>query len=100
MTSDEKPAKLPTLRPRPTWLAAHRVDLSVYYRRLEREEFQMLTAIREGLRAGRRPSKPDLPDRASHNPAVPNAFASGLPTGPNWAGSAPPILNLCFKKRD
>ena len=49
---DEKPAKLPSLRPRSTWLAAHRVDLSVYYRRLEREEFQMLSAIREGLQLG------------------------------------------------
>jgi len=43
------PAKLPRLRPRPVWLAAHRLDLSVYYRRLEREEFQTLTAIRQGL---------------------------------------------------
>ena len=42
-------AKLPRLRERPSWLAAHRVDLSVYYRRLEREEFQTLSAIREGL---------------------------------------------------
>jgi len=45
----EAPAPLPRLRQRPTWLAAHRVDLSVYYRRLEREEFQMLSAIRRGL---------------------------------------------------
>jgi hypothetical protein len=45
---DQAPASLPPLRPRPTWLAAHRVDLSVYYRRLEREEFQMLSAIRAG----------------------------------------------------
>ena len=43
------PAKLPYLRPRPTWLAAHRVDLSVYYRRLEREEFLTLSAIGRGL---------------------------------------------------
>lgn len=49
---DEKPAKLPSLRSRSTWLAAHRMDLSVYYRRLEREEFQMLTAIREGRALG------------------------------------------------
>ncbi len=48
----EKPAKLPSLRPRRTWLAAHRVDLSVYYRRLEREEYQLLTAIREGRALG------------------------------------------------
>lgn len=46
--ADDQPAKLPSLRPRRTWLAAHRVDLSVYYRRLEREEFQILTAIRGG----------------------------------------------------
>jgi len=43
------PAKLPKLRSRPTWLAAHRVDLSVYYRRLRREEFLTLGAIREGV---------------------------------------------------
>lgn len=47
--SSEQPLELPQLRPRANWLAAHRVDLSVYYRRLEREEFQMLTAIRQGL---------------------------------------------------
>jgi hypothetical protein len=43
------PAKLPYLRLRPTWLAAHRVELSVYYRRLQREEFLVLKAIRQGL---------------------------------------------------
>jgi len=41
--------KLPRLRLRPTWLAVHRVDLSVYYRRLQREEFLTLAAIRLGL---------------------------------------------------
>ena len=41
--------KLPTLRRQPTWLAAHRVDLSVYYLRIKREEFQTLHAIRRGL---------------------------------------------------
>jgi len=46
---DSAPRKLPRVRCRPTWLAAHRVDLSVYYRRLDREEFLMLSAIREGL---------------------------------------------------
>jgi hypothetical protein len=46
---EEHPVELPRLRPRPTWLAAHRVDLSVYYRRLEREEFQMLSALRQGV---------------------------------------------------
>jgi Putative DNA-binding domain len=45
----QRPVKLPQVRPRSTWLAAHRIDLGVYYRRLEREEFQMLAAIRRGI---------------------------------------------------
>jgi hypothetical protein len=44
-----EPVKLPKLRRRPTWLASHRVDFSVYYRRLQREEFLTLAAIRKGL---------------------------------------------------
>ncbi len=36
-------------RKRRTWVAAHRLDLVVYYRRLEREEFETLEAIRRGL---------------------------------------------------
>jgi hypothetical protein len=44
----EAPAKLPWPQRRPTWIAAHRVDLVVYYRRLEREEFETLEAIRRG----------------------------------------------------
>ncbi len=43
------PARLPRLRRKPTWLAAHRVELSVYYRRLRPEEFHTLAAIRQGL---------------------------------------------------
>jgi hypothetical protein len=43
------PVKLPKLRRKPTWVAAHRVDLRVYYRRLTREEFQTLAAIRLNL---------------------------------------------------
>jgi hypothetical protein len=49
---DSAPAKLPKLRRRATWLASHRVDLSVYYRRLQREEFLTLAAIRAGLPLG------------------------------------------------
>ena len=45
---EQSPAKLPTLRRSPTWLAAHRVDFSVYYLRLKRGQFYMLKAIREG----------------------------------------------------
>jgi len=48
----EPPAKLPKLRRRVTWVAAHRVDLSVYYRRLERDEFHTLAAIERGLPLG------------------------------------------------
>ncbi len=47
--SAEAPATLPRLRLRPTWLAAHRVDLSVFYLRLAHEEFLTLEAIRKGL---------------------------------------------------
>jgi hypothetical protein len=46
--SSEAPIGLPRLRRRPTWLAAHRVDMSVYYRRLEREEFLTLSGLRAG----------------------------------------------------
>jgi Putative DNA-binding domain len=46
---EEAPIKLPRLRRRPTWLASHRVDLSVFYRRLRHEEFLTLSAIRQGL---------------------------------------------------
>jgi hypothetical protein len=45
----KEPAQLPKLRRRPTWVAAHRVDLAVYYRRLLRDEFLTLAAIRRGL---------------------------------------------------
>jgi hypothetical protein len=44
----EAPARLPRLRRRATWVAAHRVDFNVYYRRMEREEFVTLAAIRDG----------------------------------------------------
>jgi hypothetical protein len=43
------PVKLPKLRRKAAWVAAHRVDLSVYYRRLTKEEFLTLEAIRHGL---------------------------------------------------
>jgi hypothetical protein len=46
---DEAPVKLPRLRRQPTWVAAHRVENSVFYLRLQREEFLTLGAIRQGL---------------------------------------------------
>jgi len=45
---EQGPVKLPSLRQNPTWLAAHRVDLSVFYLRLKRGEFHTLSAIRAG----------------------------------------------------
>jgi hypothetical protein len=50
--ADEAPVKLGGLRRSTTRLAAHRVDLSVYYRRLRSEEFATLAAIREGKPLG------------------------------------------------
>jgi hypothetical protein len=46
--SDEQYAEIGRIRLRPTWVAAHRVDLAVYYRRLQREEFLTLSAIARG----------------------------------------------------
>ncbi|HUB50660.1 MAG TPA: putative DNA-binding domain-containing protein [Terracidiphilus sp.] len=45
---EQPPVKLPRLRRRPTWLAAHRVEFSVYYLRLEREAYRILIALKEG----------------------------------------------------
>jgi hypothetical protein len=50
--ANDAPAELPRLRRRPTWLAAHRVDDSVYYLRLKREEFLTLSAIRQKMTLG------------------------------------------------
>jgi hypothetical protein len=50
--AQDAPATLPRLRRKPTWLAAHRADLAVYYLRLRREEYQTLAAIRRGLPLG------------------------------------------------
>jgi hypothetical protein len=46
------PAKLPRMRRRPTWVAVHRVDNVVYYRRLKREEYRTLAALRQGRPLG------------------------------------------------
>jgi hypothetical protein len=47
-SSDLSSEKLPRVFRRPTWVVAHRVDNSVYYRDLMREEFFTLTAIQNG----------------------------------------------------
>jgi hypothetical protein len=50
--AEDEQVRLPRLRRRAVWVAAHRVDFCVYYRRLEREEFLMLDAIRSGQTLG------------------------------------------------
>jgi hypothetical protein len=45
---EKKPAKLPRIRRKPTWLAAHRVKYSVYYLRLERDAGLILDALSHG----------------------------------------------------
>jgi hypothetical protein len=41
------------LKPAEIYLAVHRVDNSVYFRRIEREEFAILSALRQGKRLGK-----------------------------------------------
>ncbi len=41
------------LMPAPIFLAVHRVDDSVYFRRIEREEFAILSALRDGKTLGK-----------------------------------------------
>jgi hypothetical protein len=45
-------APLPRVPRRPTWVVAHRIDNSVYYRSLMREEFLTLLAIQSGQPLG------------------------------------------------
>jgi hypothetical protein len=45
---DEEPYTPLRLRKRDTWLAVHRADLSLYYRRLSRAEYLTLCALRDG----------------------------------------------------
>jgi hypothetical protein len=40
------------LRPDPVWLAVHRQEFTVYYKRLRLEEYRMLTAIQSGAPLG------------------------------------------------
>lgn len=60
------------LRPKPVYLAIHRLDNTVYFRRLEREEFAILDALRKGrtleraIVAGFRSSAIPAAQRAEH----------------------------------
>jgi hypothetical protein len=49
---DAAPFSLPPLRRRAIWVAAHRLDFSVYYRRLQHEEYRTLSALRAGQPLG------------------------------------------------
>ena len=40
------------LKPQPIYLAVHRVDFTVYYRRLDADEFRLLEALRDGQSIG------------------------------------------------
>jgi hypothetical protein len=46
---DEESYEPLRLRKRATWLAIHRADLSLYYKRLSRSEYLTLCALRDGL---------------------------------------------------
>ena len=50
--NEDASVALPRMRPRPLWVAAHRLNDDVYYRRLEREEFDTLRALRHGQPLG------------------------------------------------
>jgi hypothetical protein len=80
-TANDLPLKPLRLRQQATWLAIHRADLSLYYKRLTRPEYVTLCAMRDGLilpealEAGFADSKLSLNRRLS---LVQNWFA-------NWA---------------
>ena len=102
VTQDEgenAPAQLPRLRRRRTWMAAHRVDLNVYYRRMEREEFQTLAAIRDGQALGEALDAGFIGSRLpeTRRPArVREWFATWAELG--WV-CAPDLETLCASQR-
>jgi hypothetical protein len=44
----KKVSSVARLKPSPVYLAIHRLDNTVYFRRLEREEFAILKSLRDG----------------------------------------------------
>jgi hypothetical protein len=77
----DAPVRLPRLRLRPTWLGVHRAETSVYFRRLRREEFLTLSAIRQGvpLAAALDAGFCDSPTAASRRPHLVREWFA------NWA---------------
>jgi hypothetical protein len=68
----KKVSAVARLKPAPVYLAIHRMENTVYFRRLEREEFAILSALHKGrtlersVVAGFRGSKIPVKDRAAH----------------------------------
>src|SRR5208282_1375692 len=66
----KKVSAVARLKPAPVYLAIHRLDNTVYFRTLEREEFSLLTALHRGrtlesaVLAAFRSSKISPPERA------------------------------------
>ena len=71
----KKVSAVARLKPVPTYLAVHRVDNMVYFRRLEREEFDILIALHKGkpleraIEAGFRKSRTPIVQRAADSSA-------------------------------
>jgi hypothetical protein len=51
-SGEVEPMKLDGMSARPTWVAVHRVEYNVYFRRLQKEEFGILRALESGLTLG------------------------------------------------
>ena len=68
----KKVSAVARLKPKPVYLAIHRVDNTVYFRRLEREEFTILQSLQKGrtleraIVTGFRGGKIPVEERASH----------------------------------
>jgi hypothetical protein len=66
------PIKLTSLRAQPTWLAVHRVEYNVFFKRIVREEFSILASLAEGqplavaLEIGFKKSRIPAAKRAEH----------------------------------
>jgi len=68
----KKVSAVARLKPAPVYLAIHRLDNTVYFRRLDKEEFAILSALQKGhtleraIVAGFRSSKISAGERAAH----------------------------------
>ena len=85
--SAKPPIRIPGLRRRPTWVAAHRVELAVYYRRCSAKSFSCSLQLQKAYRCPK-PLMRALQIPACRERAARSAFSSGLPHGLNWVGFA------------